>query len=380
MIRSLTFARRAAIFQVVAVAGALTLVALIVATTIGNLQSRGIPFGFDFLSGRAGFTISESLLAYEPDDSIVWAIVVGIGNTLFVSAIAIVISTLLGTLLGIARLSDNPLVAALARVWIEAARNTPLLLLLLFLYTIWWTLPADTGREVIPGVHMSMRGIAIPWISLPFSASLIVLGLLSAAALLIIASRLAAIRQARTGRRPPYVAAATGGIVIIVALATLVSGRGVAIDWPVATPRGPAGGLALTPETATILLGLIFYTTGFIAEIVRGGINAVPTGQWEAARAVGLSARKILRLVIIPQMMRVIVPPMTSQYINVVKNSTLALAIGYSDFMVVMGTVINKTSHAIEGTVVIILVYLGINLSLSAVLNAYNRRVALKER
>lgn len=377
---SLTAAHRAIAVQALAVVGALALVATVAATTVGNLEARGIPFGFDFLTGRAGFTISESLLAYEPDDSITWAIVVGVGNTLFISTIVILVSTLLGTLLGIARLSDNPLVAALARVWIEAARNTPLLLLLLFLYTVWWTLPADTGHEVVPGVYASMRGIVIPWFTVPWSTGRTALGLIAAAVVVTLARRLASSAQERTGRRPPYVAVAVTALAAAIVLAGAASEPGLAIDWPRAAQGGPTGGLSLTPETATILLGLVFYTTGFIAEIVRSGINAVPRGQWEAARALGLSAGRILRLVVIPQMMRVIVPPMTSQYINVVKNSTLALAIGYSDFMVVMGTVINKTSHAIEGTVIIIAVYLGINLSVSAALNAYNRRVALKER
>ncbi len=369
---------RAIGLQLAAVGLVLTLVLLVVATTIGNLTARGIPVGFDFLTSRAGFTISESLLNYSPNDSNLWAIAVGVGNTIFASAVVILISTLSGTLLGIARLSDNPLVSALARVWIETARNTPLLLLLLFVYTIWWAMPADTGRALLPGVYASMRGIVIPWFELPWSAPALGFGAAMAGLAFFFAKRAAAHTQARTGRRPPYLLVAMIAVGALVFVAGIFGGA--AIDWPRQINGRLSGGLTLTPETATILLGLIFYTTGFIAEIVRSGINAVPRGQWEAARALGLSAGRVLRLVIIPQMMRVIVPPMTSQYINVVKNSTLALAVGYSDFMVVMGTVINKTSRAVEGTAIIIIVYLVINVSLSAMMNAYNRRVAIKER
>lgn len=369
---------RALAVQIAAVAVALILAGSIVATTVVNLAARGIPIGFDFLIGRAGFTISESLLAYSPDDSNLWAICVGVGNTLAASVLVIVVSTVMGTFLGIARLSTNPLLAALAKVWVEAARNTPLLLLLLFVYTIWWTLPADAGGEIVPGVFASMRGLVVPGINLPWSGGSTAAALASLIALVSLARVLGSRRKAVTGRRPPYVP-----IVVLAAFSLFVLNAvvgGGSIDWPRQGARSISGGVTLTPETATLLAGLIFYTTGFIAEIVRSGLNAVPKGQWEASRALGLASARILRLVVIPQMMRVIVPPMTSQYINVVKNSTLALAIGYSDFMVVMGTVINKTSRAVEGTVIIIVVYLMINLGLSLAMNAYNRRVMIRER
>ena len=364
--------------QVGAVGLAVVIAAIVVATTIANLSARGIPIGFDFLSARAGFTISESLLSYEPDDSNLWAIVVGIGNTIFASAVVIAVSTLAGTLVGIARLSTNPLVSGLARVWVETARNTPLLLLLLFVYTIWWTLPPDLVMEPAPGVYASMRGVVIPWYTWPWGGQLTALAVAATAAALVAARTAAARAQKARGRRPPYVALTVVGAAALFLAAGVLGGG--SLDWPRRQGAGAIGGLALTPETATLFAGLMFYTTGFIAEIVRSGINAVPKGQWEASRALGLSTGRILRLVVIPQMMRVIIPPMTSQYINVVKNSTLALAVGYSDFMVVMGTVINKTSRAVEGTAIIILVYLAINLSLSAAMNAYNRRVAIKER
>ena len=369
---------RAIAIQVGAVTVALSALGLVVLTTLGNLTARGIPIGFDFLSGRAGFTISESLISYSPNDSNLWAILAGVANTVAVSLLVIVISTVTGTLLGIARLSTNPLVSALAKVWVETARNTPLLLLLLFIYTIWWALPADSANQLAPGVYASMRGLAVPWFDAAWSPGTTVLLVALVIALLAIASTAATIVARRTGRRPPYLRFAAGGGAIIVMLAFLATGG--TLDRPRQVGTSLQGGVMLTPETATLLLGLTFYTTGFIAEIVRSGINAVPRGQWEAARALGLSSGRILHLIILPQMMRVIVPPMTSQYINVVKNSTLALAIGYSDLMVVMGTVINKTSRAVEGTAIIIAAYLLINLTLSAIMNLYNRRVMIRER
>ncbi len=369
---------RAIALQLGAVTLALTAIGLVVLTTLGNLAARGIPIGFDFLSGRAGFTISESLIPYSPNDSNLWAIFAGVGNTVAVSMLVIIISTVTGTLLGIARLSSNPLVSALARIWVETARNTPLLLLLLFIYTIWWALPADSASQLMPGVYASMRGLAVPWFEAAWSQGTAILLAALVVALLAIAGTAAAIVGRRTGRRPPYLSLATAGAAVIVMLAFLATGG--TLDRPRQVGTSLQGGITLTPETATLLLGLVFYTTGFIAEIVRSGINAVPRGQWEAARALGLSSSRILRLIILPQMMRVIVPPMTSQYINVVKNSTLALAIGYSDLMVVMGTVINKTSRAVEGTAIIIGAYLLINLTLSAMMNLYNRRVMIRER
>ncbi|WP_066544300.1 amino acid ABC transporter permease [Sphingomonas sp. CCH21-G11] len=369
---------RSAGIQIGVVGFALVILGMIVATTVANLASRGIPIGFDFLWARAGFTISESVLSYTPDDSNLWAIMVGIGNTIFASSLVIIVSTIAGTLLGIARLSVNPLVAALAKVWVETARNTPLLLLLLFVYTIWWTLPADVGGEIVPGVYASMRGLVVPWLEMPWDGRMTALSVMVALAVLVAARMAASRAKARTGRRPSYLPVATTVTLLTFVLVFVVAGG--SLDWPEVRGTALTGGITLTPETATLLLGLMFYTTGFIAEIVRSGLNAVPKGQWEASRSLGLPTSRILRLIIIPQMMRVIVPPMTSQYINVVKNSTLAMAVGYNDFMVVMGTIINKTSRAVEGTVLIIITYLVINLTVSFLMNLYNRRVMIKER
>lgn len=350
------------------------LLALVVATTLSNLQIRGIPTGFEFLSDRAGFKIADTVIAFAPDDSYVRAIAVGVANTLFLSLLVCVAATVVGALLGVARLSANPLVAALAAVWVEAVRNTPPVLLLIFLYALWsQAMPVGGAQEVLPGIVASVRGIAVPKLVAGVPAWALALGLLATVVLPILAS-LAAGRRTRPGaRRPPYGLAALGAVVIAwVAAAGL---GGWTLEVPHAEGDDLMGGARLTPEFATVFFGLTVYTAGFIAEIVRSGIQAVPRGQWEAGRALGLDEGQILRLVVAPQTLRVITPPMTSQYINTVKNSTLAIAIGYSEFMTVMGTVINRTNQPLEGTLIIVAVYMAINLTLAAGLNLLNRRV-----
>lgn len=366
-------------------AGALAAVAavlvLIVLSTAANLRARGIPLGLDFLVDPAGFSVAETVIPFGPGDSVMWAMGVGVGNTIYVSVLVSLASTILGLMLGVARLSDNPLVAGLARVWVEGARNTPPILMLIFIYTLWWqVLPSDRVLTLAPGVLASIRGLAIPAVTLPWSGASVWAGLALAAA--GFAAAVLAVRHATADprRRRLGFTVAAGLIAALAAGLSLRAGGGFGLALPRQDGLSMSGGAILTPELFTILFGLTLYTTGFVAEIVRGGINAVPRGQWEAARALGLGAPATLRLVIIPQMMRIVVPPMTSQYINVIKNSTLALAVGYTDFLTIMGTVINKTSHAVEGTLIIILVYLAINLSLSAVLNWYNRHVAIAER
>lgn len=371
---------RELLLQGIAIGIVIAIVAVVASTTAANLRARGIPLGTEFLHERAGFSIAESVLEYSRDDSNLRAIVVGVGNTLFVSIAVIVLSTVLGTFVALGRLSPNPLLAALARVWIESARNTPLVLILIFLYALWWQLlPTEAARPLLPGVLASIRGIAVPAPSLGIGGGALLGWLAVVVVALASAARLATRRAALRGRRPPYVSVTAA--VLVAATAVLLFG---VADARFALPqaRGPdlVRGFVISPEIAMLLVGLVFYTVGFVAEIVRSGIAAVPRGQWEAARALGLAPRDVLARVVMPQMLRVVVPPMTSQYINVVKNSTLALAIGYSDFMTVMGTIINKTSHAIEGTLIIVGVYLLINFSMSLLLNWFNRRVAIPER
>jgi len=364
--------------QSAAVALVAALLALMVATTLSNLQLRGIPTGFEFLADRAGFKIADTVIAFAPDDSYLRAIAVGVTNTLFLSLLVCLAATVVGALLGVARLSANPLVAALAAAWVEAVRNIPPVLLLIFLYALWsQAMPVGGAAELLPGVLASVRGVAVPKLLSIWPTSGLVLGLVATAAVLALAS-VASRRAARRGRKaPPYGRIALAAVAL--AWAAVVGLGGWTIQFPRAQGDDLVGGARLTPEFATVFFGLTVYTAGFIAEIVRSGIQSVPRGQWEAGRALGLTEGQILRRVVAPQTLRVITPPMTSQYINTVKNSTLAIAIGYSEFMTVMGTVINRTNQPLEGTLVIVAVYMTINLALAAGLDLLNRR-ALPER
>lgn len=358
------------------VAAALLLVAV---STAANLQARGLPLGLEFLGDRAGFKIADTVLPFGPEDTYLQAIGVAVANTVFLSALVCVAATVIGTALGVARLSANPLVAGLAAVWVEAMRNTPPVLLLIFLYAYWGqVMPVGGARELLPGLLVSIRGVAAPRLVAEWPL-LGLAGALAAGAAVYGAAALAGRAAARRGRPRPHRAAAAG-VIVLGALAAFAIHPPLRLETPAATGDDLAGGARLTPEFATVFAGLTVYTAAFIAEIVRSGVQSVPRGQWEAARALGLKERQILRLVAFPQMLRVIVPPMTSQYINTVKNSTLAIAIGYSEFMTVMGTVINRTNHPIEGTLIILLVYLALNLALAALLDLYNRRVQLEGR
>nr|WP_295108349.1 ABC transporter permease subunit [uncultured Caulobacter sp.] len=361
--------------QAAAIAVVLVVLGVILATTRYNLSARGIQLGLDFLVERAGFTVAETLLPYDPGDSVLRAMWVGVTNSLFVSIVVGVASTILGVLVGVCRLSPNPMVAGLARVWVEGVRNTPPVLLLIFLYSLWWQVaPSDHAVALAPGVLASIRGLAVPKVTTPWSGMDLLLLAVLAGGLAWLVARPP--RAARAMPRP-FLAGAAIAVTALAALMLGLDGR-AGIILPRAEGATLASGAVLTPELFTILFGLTLYTTGFIAEVVRGGIEAVPKGQWEAARALGLGEASVLRLVVLPQMLRVVIPPMTSQYVNIVKNSTLALAVGYTDFLTIMGTIINKTGHAIEGTVLIVVVYLCINLTISTALNLYNARIAMR--
>lgn len=369
------------VIQFLVIAGLAAAFGVVAVTTVTNLRLRGIPLGFEFLSMPSGMPIAEALIAYTPASPYSRAILVGILNTIVVSAIVIVTSSVLGLFLGIMRLSGNPAIAGTARVWVEIARNTPLIVILLFVYGLWTAMPGVAGAlEPLPGVFLSQRGVALPAISFGPGAWMIAAGTAVALAAIFAASKIASAIQARTGNRPLLVpiVASTEAVLVIAVLAS-----GFAefhIDWPERRRFNFIGGGEVSPEFATLIVGLVIYTTGFIGEIARSGILAVKIGYWEAASSLGLRRSQTLRLIVLPLALRVVVPPLNSQYINVVKNSTLAIAIGYQEFFTIAGTMINRTSHAIEGIVLILAVYLAINLALSTLMNWYNRRIALVER
>lgn len=361
--------------------GAVGLLAwFLVANTLANLQARNISTGFGFLHDEAGFAIGESMLAFSPTDSYGRALLIGVLNTLRVAAIGIVAATLLGVFLGIARLSRNWLVSGAAGAYIEAMRNIPLLLHLFFWYAlITETMPGPRqALNPLPGVHLSNRGLAVPWFEggVPLLAWLAFLALAACIAYLCCSER-----GARWRGRRPLLAWAPALALLVLLLAAWFAGHGE-LHWQVPRLKGFnfQGGATLSPEFAALLIGLVLYTSAFVAEVVRSGIQAIGRGQRDAARALGLAPSQVLRLVVLPQALRVIVPPMTSQYLNLTKNSSLAVAIGYPDIVSIANTTLNQTGQAIEGVLIIMAAYLTVSLSISVLMNWYNRRIALVER
>lgn len=346
----------------------------LVANTAENLTARGIRTGWDFLWRPAGFPISESVLPYDPGDTFLWALVVGLGNTLFLSLVLIVVATMLGTLVGLARRSANPLLSGVAGSFVTFARNTPVIVQLLFWYALATTaLPGPRDAlNPLPGVFLSLRGIYVPRLAIENPTVFWpVLGVLGAA---LLVSLLFARRWLTGGARfAAFLAAA-----LAAPFALAVAGAG--LDMPELRGLNFRGGFRFSAEFAALMLGLVLYTSAFIGEIVRGGIDAVPRGQWEAGRALGLTERQTLRRVVAPQALRIIIPPLTSQYVSAAKNTTLALAVGFPELGLVVGTVINQTGQAIESILVLLLSFLAISLLISGVMNWFNHKVALVQR
>jgi general L-amino acid transport system permease protein len=369
-------------YQVVFVAAVIGLAAFFVHNTLVNIGRQNIATGYGFLHHEAAFGIGESLIAYSPADTYARAFLVGLTNTLYVAAIGIVLATILGTLLGLARLSGNWLVAKLAQIYVETFRNIPLLLQLFF----WWGLlhaVAPSPRQawqVLPDVFVSNRGIVFPvpvanpaykWMGLVCLCGLL---------LLVPLKRWAARRQAATGQQFPTGWVGLGLLFGLPAMVFVAAGAPLTLDVPKLGGFNFKGGTEVSPEFGALLIGLVIYTGAFIAEIVRAGILAVSWGQTEAAMALGLRPGQRMRLVVLPQALRVIIPPLTSQYLALTKNSSLAVAIGYPDLVSIANTTINQTGQAVEGITLIMAVYLFISLAISLAMNLYNRAVALVER
>jgi general L-amino acid transport system permease protein len=351
---------------------------------IDNLQRAHIASGFGFWNHTAGFDISQTLIGFDSASSSYGrAFWVGLLNTLLVAGLGIVFASILGFIVGIARLSKNWLVAKTAAGYVETIRNIPLLLQLLFWYNaVLKALPAIRDSLAIPGgIYLNNRGLfmPVPVFKSGFGFVLISLaaGIAGAIAFYVWARK----RQERTGQQAPVFSAALA-LVIGLPLAVLaLAGFPLAFEYPAAGRFNINGGIEVLPEFAALLFGLSIYTAAFIAEVVRAGITAVSRGQTEAAYSLGLRARPTLRLIVVPQAMRVIIPPLTSQYLNLTKNSTLAVAIGYPDLVQVFtGTVLNQTGQAVEVVAITMAVYLTISLATSLLMNIYNSRIALVER
>jgi general L-amino acid transport system permease protein len=373
---------RGVLYQILFVAVVVALGAFLVHNTLVNLRRQNIASGFGFLDREAAFGIGESLIAYSPADTYARAFLVGLLNTLYVAGLGIVLATILGTFIGILRLSGNWLIRKLSQIYVETFRNVPLLLQLFF----WWALLRESAPaprqawQSLPDVFISNRGIVFPvpepnpaygWI-----VSALLVGVMATVAIVRWAKR----RQARTGEQFPTGWVGLGLILGLPVAVFLACGVPLSLDRPELKGFNFSGGHAVSPEFAALLLGLVIYTGAFIAEIVRAGILAVGWGQTEAAMALGLRPGQRMRLIVLPQALRVIVPPMTSQYLGLTKNSSLAVAIGYPDLVSIANTTINQTGQAVEGIAMIMAVYLTISLLISLLMNLYNRAVALVER
>lgn len=313
-------------YQTVLVLVLLLSAAWLLGNTLTNMKARGIQSGFDFLSDTAGFDIGESLLSFESSQTYWRAFAAGLLNTLRVALTGIVACTLLGTLVGLGRISSNALASGLCYLYTEVLRNVPLLLQLLMWYVILVDLMPDseTPYHLNDTFFLSKNGLSMPWLSLTDS--------------------------------------------------------GWRWDVPVWAEAQVTGGAALTPEFLALTLGLTLYTSAFVAEVVRSGVQSVPRGQIEAAQSIGLSNWLTLRWVVLPQAMRVVVPPLTNQYLNLTKNSSLAVAVGYPDLVNIANTALNQTGRAVECMAILMGIYLLLSLLTSAAMNAYNRRVAIRER
>ncbi len=374
---------RAWLFQIIAVAIVVGIAAYLIHNTVTNLNNRGITSGFAFLDRAAGFGIVQHLIDYEQGDTYGRVFVVGLLNTLLVSALCIVFASFIGFFLGLARLSENWLLRKLSTIYIETFRNIPPLLQIFFWYfAVLRNLPGP--RQAVNAfdlLFLSNRGLYIPSPQMGEGALAFIIAI--AAALVVSAGlfRYNKMHQMKTGQLRRTWPVALGLLILLPAIAQWIFGA--ALHWDVPALRGFnfRGGMVLIPELAALTLALSVYTSAFIAEIIRSGIQSVPHGQHEAARSLALPNTVTLRQVIIPQALRVIIPPLTSQYLNIVKNSSLAAAIGYPDMVSLFaGTVLNQTGQAIETIAITMSVYLIISLTISLLMNIYNRRIALIER
>ena len=368
---------RAIVYQVT-LAAVIGLAAWYLASTAArNLSELGVASGFGFLRRESGFAIGETtLLSYSAADTYLRALVVGLLNTLRVAALAIVFSTLAGLCIGWARLSSHWLLERLAAGYIEVVRNVPLVVQLFFWYALFTeNLPAPAEAwSPAPGVFISNRGVAFPVLNID-SASAWMAALPAAVLAWIMVIFFRRESKPAGGRKRIEILSAAG---LIAGLAAVFVSAPMELEYPQLSGFNFTGGGALSPEFTALLLGLSLYTAAFIAEILRAGVLAVGRGQLEAGYSLGLSRRQVMRFIIVPQALRVIVPPVTSQYLNCTKNSSLAVAIGYPDLVSIANTTINQTGQAIEGFMIIMLVYLTISLAISAFMNGYNRRVALR--
>ncbi len=373
---------RSLIYQVTALVLLFAAGTYLLQNTLENMRLRGIKSGFDFITQPAGFAIGESVIPFDSAESYGKAFIVGLSNTLRVAVVGIVLATILGTLIGIGRLSRNYLVRSLCTAYVELFRNVPLLLQLFIWYFVLTELlpSADDALQPLAHVYLSKNGLQYPipvWSAAHlWMAAGIAIGILVAWGWARYCER----HRAATGVARPVLLPALALVAVCALVGWWAGGAPVVMDSPERTELNLVGGGSVTPEFLTVLIGLSIYTASYIAEIVRGGIQSVPYGQHEASSALGLTRGQEIRLVQLPQALRVIIPPMTSQYLNLTKNSSLAVAVGYPDLVSIATTSLNQTGRAIECIAIVMACYLTLSLLTAAIMNLYNRKAAIKER
>jgi general L-amino acid transport system permease protein len=372
---------RGLIYQLIAAGLIAVMVWFLASNTLINMKIRGIQSGFDFLSGPAGFAIGESLYPFNSSQSYLQAFLVGLTNTLRVAILGIILTTILGTLLGVGRFSRNILVRGVCYAYVEFFRNVPVLLQLLLWYLLFTELlPTAADAWTLGPLLLSKGGLNFP-IPIWAAGQLFALfGLLAGIALAYVYRQWAKKKFDATGKLSSMFWAPVVICIVASLLGWLVGGAPTALDSPFKGKFAIQSGGSLTPEFLAVLLGLSVYTAAFVAEVVRSGIQSVSGGQGEAAAALGLNTNLTMRLVMLPQALRVIIPPMTNQFLNLTKNSSLAVAIGYPDVVSIANTSLNQTGRAVECIAIVMLIYLCTSLSTSMLMNWYNSRSAIKER
>ncbi|KXF77718.1 amino acid ABC transporter permease [Paramesorhizobium deserti] len=373
---------RGILYQAVAFIAIISLIYWIANNTVTNLQRANIASGFGFLKGRAGFDISQSLVQYTSDSTYGRALYVGFLNTLYVAAIGVVTASIVGFLVGIGRLSHNWLIRKICLVYVEIFRNIPPLLVIFFWYFgVLSVLPQARESLSLPfGSYLNNRGIFLPSIIWGDNAGLIGIGFVVGLVLSFFVARWARKRQMATGQIFPVYRTAAALILGLPLLAAILTGFPATLDYPKLGTFNLSGGMQVKPEFLALYLALSFYTAAFIAEIVRAGILGVSKGQTEASHALGLRPGPTMRLVVIPQALRIIIPPLTNQFLNLTKNSSLAIAIGYPDLVAVGGTILNQTGQSVEVVAIWMAIYLSLSLVTSGFMNWFNAKMALVER
>ncbi len=372
---------RAAIFQLLAVLGLALFVAFVIANTLANLEARGLDAGFAFLGDPAFFDINQRLIEYTSTSSFGRALIVGLLNTILVSALGIIAATVIGFVAGVLRLSDNWVVSRMVTVYVEITRNVPVLLQIIFWWGVLTSLPKVRDSLSIGDVlFLNNRGVRIPAPILEPGFGLLFVSFLIGVVAAFLVARWARRRQEATGQAFHSFWVGLGLIVGLPLIVYFLTGQPVSWNVPVPGRFNFAGGFNITPELVALWFALSTYTGAFISEIVRSGIRSVSKGQTEAAFSLGLRPNLTMRKIIIPQALRVIIPPLTSQFLNLTKNSSLAIAIGYQDLVSIGGTILNQSGQAIEVVAIWMAVYLSLSLITSAFMNWYNKRIALVER